>query len=425
MSKLRRQNDNWIKLDNAALVYPSASNGTWNNVVRVCAYLHENIDPKILQQALEKTIERFPHLDVTLRRGMFWHYFQNMQTYPQVQPEVEYPCRRMELNQKKHLFRVLYFKNKIAFEIFHSLTDGYGALCFLNTLVACYLTLTGKKISTNQLVAPFDDIASPEEIEDSFRRFADDSGAAERATQKAYQIHGTPEQNGKLNVITAVLNAEQLKNIAKQRNCTVTEFLVAAYLKCIINYQKQLVAKKLPVVINVPINLRNIFGAKTLRNFSSWLDVVVQGKNKTEDFDELIKLTKEQMATINKQNMTKNINSNIGAEKNFFVRIMPLFIKNLALKLSYRMYGEKTYTTVLTNLGNIQTPKEFEKYVERYDILLCKSLINTMNISVITFNNKLSLTFTSCIKEKTIQRNFVALLKSFGLDMTIYTNIAD
>lgn len=419
----RKKNDNWIKLDNAALVYPSASNGRWNNVVRVSAYLFEDVDAEILQQALNKTIERFPHLDVTLRRGMFWHYFQNMQTFPKVEQEVEYPCRRMELNRKKHLFRVLYYKNKISFEIFHSLTDGHGAICFLNSLVACYLTLTGKQINSEQLVANFMDKPSPEETEDSFRRYADDSGSAPRSTLNAYQVHGTPEQNGKLNVITAVMQADELRDQARQKNCTITELLVAMYLKCLIHYQKQLVAKKKPVIINVPINLRRFFETKTLRNFSSWLDVIVDGKDKTENLDELINLTKQQMATITKENLVKNINSNIKAEKNIFVRLMPLFIKNIALQISYRLFGERSYTTVLTNIGKVNAPKEFDKYVDRYECLLCKSLINTINIAVVTHNNKLSLTITSCIKEKTIEKNMISLLKNLGLDITIYTNI--
>lgn len=421
--KFRRKIDNWIKLDNAALVYPSASNGSWNNVVRVSAYLKEEVDAELLQQALNKTIERFPHLDVTLRRGMFWHYFQNMQTFPKVQAEVNYPCRKMELNKKKHLFRVLYYKNKISFEVFHSLTDGYGATCFLNSLIACYLTMQGKQINTDELVAGFLDKPNPEETEDSFRRYADDSGTSPRNKVKAYQVHGTPEQNGKLNVITAVMSANKLKQVAKQKDCTITQLLVAMYLKCLVNYQKQLITKKKPVVINVPINLRQFYDTKTLRNFSSWLDVVVQGKNKTEDLDELILLVKQQMTSINKENMSKNINSNIKAEKNIFVRLMPLFIKNIALHFSYRLYGERSYTTVLTNVGNINTPKEFKQYVDRYDMLLCKSLMNTINVSVITFNDKLSLTITSCIKEKTIEKNLISLIKSMGLDIVIYTNI--
>ena len=176
-------------------------------------------------------------------------------------------------------------------------------------------------------------------------------------------------------------------------------------------------------IINVPINLRKFFKTKTLRNFSSWLDVIIKGKDKTEDLNQLIDIVKEHTSTINNEKLLGFINSNISAEKNFFVRILPLFLKNLALKFSYRLFGERAYTTVLTNIGKIDTPKEFEQYVERYECLLCKSLINTINIAVITFNNKLSLTFTSCIKEKTIEKNMIALLKSLGNDLTIYTNI--
>ena len=130
-----KDGENWLKIDNAGLIYPSASSEKWNNVFRVSAYLKEDVDPKVLQQALNIVILRFPNLDVAIRRGFFWYYFQSLNEYPKVQEEKTYPCRRMELNSKKHLFRVLYYKNKISFETFHSLTDGNGAINFLNCLI--------------------------------------------------------------------------------------------------------------------------------------------------------------------------------------------------------------------------------------------------------------------------------------------------
>ena len=148
-----------------------------------------------------------------------------------------------------------------------------------------------------------------------------------------------------------------------------------------------------------------------------------EGENKNLDLKGLIELTKEQMKSITKENMIKNINSNVNAEKNFFVRIMPLFIKNIALHMSYKMFGEKAYTSVLTNIGQVNVPKEFAQYVERYDCLLCKSLVNSINVAILSFDNKLSITFTSSIKENTIQKNFVRNLQNLGLDVTIYSNI--
>ena len=423
MKNFRNKIIKWMKLDNAAQIYPSASNSKWNSVFRVSVYLKEDVNADLLQKALEIVIERFPHLDVTLRRGLFWHYFENMQTFPHVQEEVEYPCRKMEINKKNHLFRVLYFKNKISFETFHSLTDGYGAVCFLNTLVACYLSLLGKKITTSQLIADYNTKSCVEEQEDSFKRFSDNSGTTKRSKKRAYQIYGTPERKGKLNVITIVANIQELKNVAKQKKCTITELLVAIHAMSILEYQRMHYKSKKPVIINVPINLRRLFNSRTLRNFSSWIDVTFERDNVTKTLDDFVDIAKHTMKQITVEQMLKNINANIKAENNFFVKAMPLFIKNVALKFSYKRYGEGTYSSVITNLGEIKAPDEFKQYVERYDCLLCKSLINTTNIAVASFNDKISLTFTSCIKEKNIQQNMIRALVDLGLSLTVYTNI--
>lgn len=417
-----KDGENWLKIDNAGLIYPSASSEKWNNVFRVSAYLKEDVDPKVLQQALNIVILRFPNLDVAIRRGFFWYYFQSLNEYPKVQEEKTYPCRRMELNSKKHLFRVLYYKNKISFETFHSLTDGNGAINFLNCLICCYLNLLGAEINEKELEIDYKDKPSMEDIEDSFKRFQDDSGNGKRLSRKAYQIYGTPEQNGKLNVISAVLSVNNLHRVAKQNNATITQFLVALYAKAILNYKEFTLQKKRPVVISVPINLRKFFDSKTQRNFSSWIDIVFNEKNKYEVQD-LIEITKQQMSVVSKEYLQKNINTNVSTEKNIFVRIMPLFIKKLALQLSYKFFGEGSYTTVLTNLGNVKTPAGFEKYVDRYECLLCKSIINAINIGVVSFQDKISITFTGAIKEHFIEREFCKLLKSYGIDIQIYTNI--
>ncbi|MBQ8430610.1 MAG: hypothetical protein IJX26_01530 [Clostridia bacterium] len=280
MKERTKKNNNWLKLDNAALIYPSSSSENWNSVFRLSAYLKAEVNPEILQQAVNVVIERFPNFDVTLRRGMFWYYLQGMNTFPKVEQEVNYPCRRMEINRKKHLFRVLYYKNKISFESFHCLTDGYGAMCFLNSLLACYFYLGGEKISTEQLLADYNDKCSPEEMEDSFKTFTDDSGCSKRSTKKAYQIHGTPQQNGVLDVVTAVLDLEKTKQVAKEKGCTITQLLTAVYAKSIINYQKHMLVRKKPVIISLPVNLRKIFDTKTLRIFSSWVDFAFEGKDK-------------------------------------------------------------------------------------------------------------------------------------------------
>ena len=423
MGNNSQQEVSWLKIDNAGLIYPSASSETWNNVFRVSAYLNDDVDAAVLQQALDIVILRYPHLNVAIRRGFFWYYFQTIEQKPKVAVEKDYPCRRMELNTKQHLFRVLYYKNKVSFETFHSLTDGTGAVCFLNTLLGCYFNLLGKNIQEKNLVINYKDKPSPEEIEDSFKRVADKSGTAARRSKKAYQVYGTPEPNGKLDVITLTLDAENLHAISKKYDATITQFLVAVYAKAILNYQQFTIQKHRPVVISVPINLRKYYNTKTLRNFSSWIDIEYNAKNTENELSDLISLTKTQMAGITKEYLQKNINTNVKTEKNFFVRIMPLIFKKMALQLSYKLFGENSYTTVLTNLGKISAPKEFESLVDRYECLLCKSIINGINVGVASFKNKITITFTSPIKEHLIERDFCRILKEFGLDIEVNTNI--
>ena len=50
----------WMRLDNAAKLYPAVRTKNWSNVFRLSATLTELIDPAFLQSALESTIKRFP-----------------------------------------------------------------------------------------------------------------------------------------------------------------------------------------------------------------------------------------------------------------------------------------------------------------------------------------------------------------------------
>ena len=191
--------------------------------------------------------------------------------------------------------------------------------------------MLNNNINEKELEYSYKDKPTTEELEDSFKRYSDNSGTIKRATKKAYQVYGTPEQNGKLNVITLVLSTSKLHQLAKQHNATITQFLTSIYAKVLLNNQKRTVQKKRPVIISVPINLRKYFETKTLRNFSSWIDITFDYKSGDYNIDKLIELSKQQMSVINREYLLKNINTNVHTEKNIFVRIMPLFIKSMNL----------------------------------------------------------------------------------------------
>ena len=130
----------WVRLDNAAKIYPASRNRHWSNMFRLSATLAEPVDVQILQSALDVTVRRFPTIAARLRRGVFWYYLQQLREAPKVQKEYSYPLVFMHAEEARQCaFRVIAHKDRIAVEFFHSLTDGTGGLIFLKTLVAEYL----------------------------------------------------------------------------------------------------------------------------------------------------------------------------------------------------------------------------------------------------------------------------------------------
>lgn len=72
----------WLRLDNAAKIYPAARRRNWNNFFRLSATLDEAVDREVLQSALDVTVRRFPSIAVRLRRGAFWYYLEQLQKAP-------------------------------------------------------------------------------------------------------------------------------------------------------------------------------------------------------------------------------------------------------------------------------------------------------------------------------------------------------
>ena len=131
---------NWRKLDNAALAFPLVTGKNDTRVFRFYCELKENVKPELLQAALEKTMEKYPLFQMVLRKGLFWFYLEHRDIRPIVKEEKKPPCSRLYVPDKKNLlFQVSYYEKRINFEVFHALTDGTGAMHFLQELVINYL----------------------------------------------------------------------------------------------------------------------------------------------------------------------------------------------------------------------------------------------------------------------------------------------
>ena len=75
-NETRKKEIGWEKLDNTANLFPVIANETMTNVYRISITLTEEISQSHLQEALERVLPWFDSMNVRMRTGMFWYYFE-------------------------------------------------------------------------------------------------------------------------------------------------------------------------------------------------------------------------------------------------------------------------------------------------------------------------------------------------------------
>ena len=417
----------WMRLDNAAKIYPAARNQNWSNVFRLSATLKETVNPAVLQTALDVTVRRFPSIAVRLRRGVFWYYLQQLKTVPEIMSECSYPLTRMsKAETRRCAFRVIVYDKRIAVEIFHSLTDGTGALIFLKSLVAEYLQQKyGVHIPAENGVLGRLEQPCDAELEDSFIKYSGPLEAS-RKEKTAFRISGTPEPGGFLNLTCFELPVKQVIEKAHEYGVSVTTFLCAAMMKAIQDLQKQRVSsvkKRKPIKVLLPVNLRNLFESRTLRNFALYTTPEILPRLGEYSFEEICRVITHHMGMdITQKQMSMKIATNVNSERLMAVRVMPLFIKNMVMKAVFNSVGERKSCLSLSNLGTAKLPEQMMPFVERIDFILGVQASAPYNCGVISYGDTLYINFISNIRESELEYRFYCVLRDMGLPVTVQSN---
>lgn len=411
----------WLTLDNAATIYPSIREEKWDFVYRVSAVLNNLVDIEVLQKAVDDITPRFPSFFVKLKNGFFWNYFESQEKRLLVEKEEKFPCSRFGDKKNKHIIRVLVYNHRISVECFHAIADGRSSLKFLNSLLKRYFVLLGESVSSSEGCLDYLDKPRREEIVDSFFEYADNSKKLKHKENKAFFITGTQEESGVINSTIGIMSVAQLKEIAKKHNAKLFELIVATLAFVIARRAKN---SSRPVKISVPIDLRQFFESESLRNFSGYINIEVPCSNYNSPI-EVLPYVQSSMQEITKDRMQGFINGNVSMQKNFFIKIIPLFIKNFFIKQCFKVWGESYQTLALSNLGLVQVPQEFSSLVDYYEFNVGRPKYNAKSAGLISFGDKLVFTMSSKIKENTTERDFFMELVKMGAEVTINTNRRD
>lgn len=406
----------WRSLDNAAKLFSAASSPKDTRVFRFYCELKEEVKEEILQEALNQTIQKYPVFLSVMRKGLFWHYLEKSELRPVVREEYKEPCSSLYVRDKKTLlFEVTYYKKRINFEVFHALTDGTGATEFLRELVKNYLYLIHEEdLEPVELSNQY--LTVKDQEDDSFSRYYDpDFPRKKKKKIRAVQIKKGGKGYEELQINEASMSVKELLGIAREKKVSMSVLLTAAFI-CAIHEEMSRMQEKKPVILMVPVNLRKIFPSDSMLNFFGYIEPGYQfggGKDSFEDVLEAVKLYFKE--NLSKEHMAGRMNELIAIEKHKILKWAPLELKNRCIRAGAKM-AEQEVTAVLSNMSVVKMPEDYAQYIEKFGVY---TSTNRTELCICSFQDTLSLGFTSRYDSTNIQRNFYRILKELGASVKV------
>jgi NRPS condensation-like uncharacterized protein len=417
----------WFALDNAAKIFPAIITREVTSVFRLTAVLNQPVKIKQMQKAVLKAEKRFPFFRVQLKEGFFWFYLEYLPLHIPIEADDNVFCRKFPNGGL--LIRFLARDNFISGEFSHVLTDGSGALEFFKTILVLYSGECGAKIPPEYQVENPVDRVSEEEYEDAYNRYFKAEIPPMVKRSKAFHLPYSLKSTPRFTVLRAIVSVEQIKEIAHKNGVSITVYLTSVYLfilqeifEGLNKYSKYKKRKRLRV--QVPVNLRNIFPSKTMRNFTLFVMPEIDLRLGHYTFEEIIKSVYHQSKLETDEKLIhKNISRNVGSERKLFVRGIPLFLKSLILRMKYYSLGTNQYSGVLTNLGKIDLPNETGRLIDYF--VMTPPPPNKklkINCGVAGFGNKLVLSFGNMTQSVEFEEKFLQFLSDQNITVEWETN---
>ncbi|MDJ1370868.1 hypothetical protein [Gulosibacter molinativorax] len=454
--------DTWVRLDNASNIFLAARTESDPKVFRVVAETDHEVDPLILQDALDHTYDRYPLYHAVLRRGIFWYYLQDSDLRPAVSPENQHTCAPIYQSDRRNLlFRVVYHRRRITLEIFHALSDGTGALWFLTDLVGAYIRLreAGEQQDAPTQVDlpsahPTDDVADaalglvpdsfahyfrrrnrgeaiPDEVEAARELGASRPEAAEprlpgerpaglgrllRPLEKrVYRVQGTRTPDNRTRAVELTMPASEVLALARAEGVAVTMYLTAMFFEAIRRSAGDLGTAR-TLSASVPVNLRQFFPSMSPRNFFATVRVEHTYGEGTDDLGSISRALEAQFRPLaSAPSLARKLGRLIKLETMPLLRIIPRPLKDSILRLM-NWGNNRGLTVAVSNLGRVVLPEPAESRVGR---MLFHVSAARPQFCAMSHGGLLTVSFTSPFSETGHIREFARQLTERGVDVSV------
>ncbi|MRR17612.1 MAG: hypothetical protein EG826_14275 [Deltaproteobacteria bacterium] len=385
---------------------------------RFIAVLTEDVDPAVLAGALQATMRRFPYYDVVLKNGFFWHFLE--EAGQKITLQQDSLAHFQTLSPQGPLLHVGYEGRKINVEMAHVLSDGFGAVTLLKTLLVQYFRQKGVDVPFTHGALDVHEAPCPEEYEDGYKKYSRRNLKPPGRDTRAFRPESRPGGPARLEEIalaTGIMSAGDVLAKARTHRVSVTEYLTAVLVQSLVLLQQENKPRSpLPVRVSVSANLRKFYPTRTLGNFSGFGNVGIDPGAGPYTFREIVEEVHHQCRLLlTEKSQNALISQNTAAEENVLVRMMPLFIKKRLAMLVLDKIASGMLSMDLTNMGTIDLPEAIQDKVERFDTVGGNLHFFRIECGVISYRDTLSVSFSRAIDQPLVERRFFDILTDHGI----------
>ena len=421
----RKRELRWMRLDNAALIFPASLRKHWSNAFRISLSFPDPVDPALLQLALDHVAPRFPSICVRLRRSAFWYYLEESDKKAVVRRDDLPACHSIYSPGRKNLlYRVNYFGKRVNLEMYHVLTDGTGALVFFRRMITYYLILSHPELGDaddSDLLEKYE-----ENVGDAFDHYyTKGRGLAQLRTMSfnwAFRLRGAKDPNMENHLVEGVISSADFVRLAHQYNTTVGVLSVALYIEAIMDDMNLRERARKKITISVPVNLRQFFPSDTNRNFFGVITISYLTKDYTGELESIIDCVRKAFEyQLSQERVTKTMSSYSALEHNVPIKVVPLVLKDLVVQ-GFATASQMGVTCSVSNLGRIAMPDQLAPYINYFSAF---TTAPSAQITIATYRDKMTFGWASAITTHQVMRAFYRKLAERGIEAVVATNDHD
>jgi len=402
--------------DLAGFMFSNLSSKRSNEACRIAFLLHQPVQAAPLRHAFDDLRPRFPSFFVGLQRKMFSNQLVNAGHSGEVLPP-QRECLPFKLGAKHPLVRAIYDGNWLAFEFAHIVADGGAGMVFAKTLLARYLELCGHTVDWTDL-AKLNEPPTEEELRDDYKQ--NYRKCASKTPQPPMPFHYYARKGKRfLRVTTIQLQLPQLLAAVKAAECTVTEYLVAAYMLAFYRNSLRAQISYRPIRITIPVSLRKYYNSTSLRNFSLVTDLCFYPrKNPNATHEDILDEIRGKLATLTTpENIDRMIYTNQSMREMPLANVVPNAVLRLGVRVGYMLVGEGTSS--LSNLGTFTLPPSLATHVQDTQVAVSNSRRAALQTIAHTYQNHHNIIFTRSTRDKSVILAMAKVLQELGLDAQV------